>query len=65
MSKLIKEEVLCPRCKGKGRIFDTAECVFTGGISLILGILDSNLKDVCPKCNGKGIIYRKIIIEKK
>lgn len=62
MSKLIKEEVLCPRCKGKGRIFDTAECVFTG-VSLILGILDSIFKDVCPKCNGKGIVYRKTIIE--
>lgn len=63
MGKIIRQEVLCPRCKGKGRIFDTIECVFTAGISLILGALDSDLKDVCPKCDGKGIVYRKIIIE--
>lgn len=61
----LKQEVLCPRCKGKRRIFDTTECVFTAGVLPILDMLDSNLKDVCPKCNGKGIIYRKIIIEKK
>lgn len=53
-----------PPLQGKRRIFDTTECAFTAGVSLILGMSDSNLKDVCPKCNGKGIIYRKIIIEK-
>lgn len=63
MSKTIKQEVLYPCCKGKGHIFDAVECVFTFGIALILGALDSNLKDVCPQCGGKGIVYRKIIIE--
>lgn len=55
----LKQEVLCPRCKGKRRIFDTTECAFTAGVSLILGMSDSNLKDVCPKCNGKVLFIEK------
>ena len=62
MSKIIKNEVLCPRCKGTGRVSDITECVFTTGGSLISGASNLNLNHVCPKCNGKGIIYRKTII---
>ena len=61
--KVIEKEVTCPKCKGTGRVFDIAECVFTAGISFIFGCIDSSLKDVCPKCEGSGTIYRKIKIK--
>ena len=63
MSKIIRKELTCPRCKGKGTVFDVSECVFTAGISFILGMIDSRCKDVCPECDGRGIICRKTIIE--
>lgn len=61
--RIIKQEITCPKCKGSGRVFDVAECVFTAGISFVLGAIDSNLKDVCPKCGGNGTVYRKIKIK--
>lgn len=57
MSKLIiKEKVRCPRCKGKGRVFDVEECVCTAGISFVLGLIDRSMRDVCPECDGSGYI---------
>lgn len=61
--KVIKKEITCPRCGGTGRVFNTAECVFTFGIAFILGAIDHRLKDVCPKCGGDGVVYRETIIE--
>lgn len=61
----MKQEVTCPKCKGKGRVFDVAECVFTAGIAFVLGAIDNHLKDICPKCGGTGSIYRKTIIEEE
>ena len=44
-------------------VFDVSECVFTEGISFILGMIDSRCKDFCPECGGRGVVYRKTIIE--
>ena len=65
MSKIVKREITCPRCKGKGHVFDIAECVFTAGIAFVLGSIDSNLKNTCPKCDGDGYVYQKIIIKEE
>lgn len=63
MRKIIRQEITCPKCKGKGHVFNVAECVFTFGIAFVLGAIDSNLKQICPQCDGKGTVYRKQIIE--
>lgn len=63
MSKVIRKEITCPRCKGTGRVFDVSECVFTFGIAFVLGAIDHRLKDICPECDGEGTVYRKIVIE--
>ena len=59
MSKvIIKEKIICHRCKGKGRVFDVEECVCTAGISFLLGLIDKDMRDVCPRCVGSGMIYK-------
>ena len=64
MRKIIQQEITCPRCGGKGRIFDFAEGVCTLGITLLFGLFGPKyFKDVCPKCNGKGTVYKNTIIE--
>lgn len=60
--KIIREKVTCPRCKGKGVVYDHALSVFTAGIGLALQALDRNLRDVCPRCDGSGRITREIEI---
>jgi len=59
MGKLIiKERVICPRCKGKGRVFDVEECVCTGGIMFALELIWKDLRAECPECDGDGWIYK-------
>lgn len=61
MKEIIIEKE-CPKCKGNGVVLDPAECLFTGGIAFVLGLLDSRYRSTCPRCNGNGIIrHRKII----
>lgn len=55
MSKIVR----CPKCKGKGRIHDTALGISTCGITTLLECLDDNLKDECPKCGGSGFLKLK------
>lgn len=57
-TKIIKEQITCPRCNGSGRVFDTEECIFTAGVSFVLGLIDDDFKDECPKCEGKGYIIK-------
>lgn len=55
---IIKEKVRCPRCNGKGRVFNVEECVGTAGIAFALGLLCHDLRDECPECHGCGWIYK-------
>lgn len=60
--KIIREKVTCPRCKGKGVVYDHALSVFTAGIGLALQALDKNLRDKCPRCDGEGYVVKEIEI---
>lgn len=60
MRKVIRKEVTCPQCKGKGVVYDHELSVFTFGIGAILQACSDNLKMRCPKCKGHGVILRKI-----
>lgn len=57
--KIIREKVTCPRCKGKGVVYDHAVSAFTAGIGLVLQALDRNLRDKCPLCDGDGYIVKE------
>lgn len=45
------ERILCPRCKGNGKVIDGEMAVFTLGISALFGE-----KECCPRCGGSGFI---------
>lgn len=60
--KIIREKVMCPRCKGRGVVYDHAVSVFTAGIGLVLQALDENLRDECPLCDGRGYVVKEIEI---
>ena len=47
--------IICPRCKGKGEVYDInwLGAVATFGISL-LG--DLSYPETCPICNGTGLV---------
>lgn len=50
---------VCPKCKGKGVVFDHVFGVFTLGWGYLLQALDDSDKDSCPKCGGSGFIEVK------
>jgi len=47
------EYFVCPTCKGKGKVFNHADGIFTLGFAYLFG------KDKCPRCHGKGYIEIK------
>lgn len=47
------EYFTCPTCKGKGKVFNHADEIFTLGFAYLFG------KDKCPQCHGKGYIEIK------
>lgn len=49
-------KIVCPECKGKGRVYDHALGVFTFGFGYLLQTLDPIGKDICSLCNGKKFI---------
>lgn len=36
--------IRCPKCKGNGRVYDTAEGIFTFGIITLFKFIDDDLK---------------------
>lgn len=42
--------IICPECKGKGKVFDHEEGIFTLGIGYLFG------KVRCKRCKGSGFI---------
>lgn len=63
--KIIREQVRCPRCSGKGRVFNTMDCVCTGGVAFVLGLIDPELRDRCPECKGAGWIWKTTEIRER
>jgi len=55
MSKIVR----CPKCKGKGKVYDVAAGIFTCGISTFFEFIDDNLKEDCPRCGGSGFLKIK------
>lgn len=51
--------IVCPKCKGKGVVFDHVFGVFTFGLGYLFQVLDDSDKDDCPRCNGSGFIKVK------
>lgn len=56
--KIVSTKVTCPRCKGKGVVYDHELSVFTAGIGLVLQALDRNLRIECSRCNGRGYLIK-------
>lgn len=48
--------VKCPKCKGKGKVYDIAMGICTCGISTFFEFIDDNLKEYCPRCGGSGFL---------
>lgn len=61
-TKTIREEAVCPRCKGRGVVYDRALGVFTFDIGAVLQSLDRGLRDTCPRCGGSGYVFRTTTI---
>lgn len=53
-------KVLCPKCKGRGVVFDPAALLFTVMLPFVLfcdaGDDSGPSKRPCPTCGGKGKI---------
>ena len=53
-------KILCPRCKGRGVVFDPMSLMFTIGLPFALlcdaGDDSGPTKKLCPTCKGKGKI---------
>lgn len=52
MSKIVR----CPKCRGKGKVYDIATGIFTCGISTFFEFIDDNLKEDCSRCKGGGFL---------
>jgi len=52
--------IICPDCKGKGKVRDWAFTVFTSGLGALLGAD----MDKCERCDGLGKLYVKYKVEK-
>ena len=47
---------VCPKCKGKGVVFDHELGIFTGGLGYLLQMFDEDEKMECPRCDGTGFV---------
>lgn len=52
MSTIVK----CPKCKGKGKVYDIGLGVFTYGIGTFLQLINDDYKDDCHRCGGSGFL---------
>lgn len=43
--------ITCPHCKGRGKVYDREDAVFTLGISMLFG-----RDKKCPRCGGSGFV---------
>ena len=55
--------IVCPDCKGKGRVNEHSEQVFDGGLYGDHKYHTYWKSDPCPKCKGKGYLEKKITWE--
>ncbi len=52
-------EIICPKCKGEGRVIDHEDGIFTLGLGYLYQFLDKDFKKKCDLCKGKKKIYLK------
>lgn len=55
--------MICPKCNGRGSVFNTMSLLLTVGLPIAL-LMDANNKDgltreKCPLCDGEKFIYEK------
>ncbi len=55
--------VVCPECKGKGRVNEHSEQVFDGGLYGDHQYHTYWTSDECPRCKGKGYLEKKVTWE--
>ena len=60
--------MICPKCNGRGSVFNTMSLLLTVGLPIAL-LMDANNKDgltreKCPLCEGKKFIYEKESLQK-
>lgn len=55
MNKIVR----CPKCKGRGKVYDVVAGTFTCGITIFLEFIDNNLKEDCSRCGGSGFLKLK------
>ena len=55
MCKIVK----CPKCKGKGKVYDVVAGGIYLGITIFLEFIDDNLKEDCSHCGGSGFLKLK------
>lgn len=48
--------MICPKCKGEGKIFDPMSLMLTIGLPVALMIDADMTKKDCPVCDGSGFI---------
>lgn len=61
--RIIKKEMICPRCGGMGTVTDWEMGALTMGFALIAGLFSKDWRKECPLCKGKKIVTNTTIIE--
>ena len=49
-------KIICPNCKGNGKVFDHEAGFYPFGLSYIFQFINNDLKKDCSICNGDGMI---------
>lgn len=50
---------ICPKCQGKGKVFDHEAGLFTFGMDYFFQLFDKFYKKKCDVCNGKKFLILK------